>query len=122
MANKNNLIPQAHKLTVAEASKGGKNSAKARQEKKTIRIILEEYLKNDIKSNPSLHKIAHSAGISETKSIKELVTAVCLLNTLKKGDVDELQKLALLLGEDSQGEANNGILEELTEYMKQDVK
>lgn len=122
MANEKNLKPGEYKLSREEAKRGGVNSGKARREKKTVRAILDEYLKKDIKSNPSLHKIAQTAGLSETKSIKELVAAVCLLNTLKKGDVDELQKLALLLGEDSQGEPNNGILEELTEYMKQDVK
>ena len=30
MANEKNLIPQAHTLTVEEASKGGQNSVKAR--------------------------------------------------------------------------------------------
>lgn len=33
MANKNNLIPQAHKLTVEEQSKGGKKSVKSKKEK-----------------------------------------------------------------------------------------
>lgn len=37
MANPKNLKPQAHKLTVEEASKGGKISAAKRAERKTIR-------------------------------------------------------------------------------------
>ena len=32
MANKNNLIPQQHKLTVEEQSKGGKKSVKAKKQ------------------------------------------------------------------------------------------
>ena len=41
MANKNNLIPQAHKLTVEEASKGGIQSGKARAQRKKLRQELE---------------------------------------------------------------------------------
>lgn len=37
MANTKNLKPQAHKLTVEEASRGGKKSAKTRAERKTFR-------------------------------------------------------------------------------------
>ena len=48
MANKKNLIPQAHTLTVEEASKGGKNSVEARRNKKILRDCLEIYLENEI--------------------------------------------------------------------------
>ena len=44
MANEQNLIPQAHKLTVEEASKGGKASGKARREKRLLRDALQELL------------------------------------------------------------------------------
>ncbi len=44
MANTDNLVPQAHKLTVEEASKGGKASGEARRKKREIREMLEEYL------------------------------------------------------------------------------
>lgn len=50
MANKKNLIPQAHKLTVEEASKGGKASAESRAARKTFRegllLLLNEPLKD----------------------------------------------------------------------------
>lgn len=99
MANEKNLIPQAHTLTVEEASKGGQNSGKARREKKTIQKILVDFLDSDIKDQKSLKKLASSVGIEGKRSVKELVTIVCILNTLKKGDVDKLQKLCDLLGE-----------------------
>ena len=44
VANKQNLIPQAHVLTVDEASKGGKASGKARREKRLLRDALQELL------------------------------------------------------------------------------
>lgn len=44
MANKDNLIPQAHKLTVEELSRGGKRSGEARREKATMLSTLEKLL------------------------------------------------------------------------------
>lgn len=45
MARKeDNLIPQAHKITVEEASKGGKRSAEVRREKRDLRRALEVLL------------------------------------------------------------------------------
>lgn len=50
MANKQNLIPQAHKLSVGEQSKGGKASAEARRRKRDLRAALEALLEKDIKT------------------------------------------------------------------------
>lgn len=45
MARKeDNLIPQAHKITVEEASRGGKRSAEVRREKRDLRKALEVLL------------------------------------------------------------------------------
>ena len=111
MANEQNLKVQAHKLTVEEQSRGGKKSAESRREQKTIQTLLKDYLANDVKSNKALLPLAERAGIKGNQSIKELVTAVCIINTLKKGDVDKLGKLTELLGEDSM----LGEIEDLTE-------
>lgn len=103
MANENkNLIPQSERTKDEQreiARKGGIASGKARREQKTIQAILTEYLNNDVKSNKNLKRIADAAGIKGNQSIKELVTAVCIINTLKKGDVDKLGKLSEILGE-----------------------
>lgn len=47
MANEQNLIPQAHKITVEEASKGGKRSAEVRRQKRDIRKAMEMLLERD---------------------------------------------------------------------------
>lgn len=44
MANEQNLIPEAHKLTVEEQSAGGKASGEARRRKKQLREILDELM------------------------------------------------------------------------------
>ena len=102
MANEQNLIPQAHILTVEEQSKGGQKSAQVRREKKTVQKILGDFLDLDITQNRTLEQLAIKAGISTDGSNKDLVTAVCVLNTLKKGDVSELEKIAKLLGEQTE--------------------
>lgn len=102
--NDKNLIPNEERTPSERrenARKAGIASGKARREKKTIQKILADYLDKDVKSNKSLQGIAKAAGIKGNQSIKELMTAVCILNTLKKGDVDKLQKLCELLGEDN---------------------
>lgn len=49
MANENNLIPQAHKLTEEEASKGGKRSGEVRAAKRDLRKALESLLEKEFK-------------------------------------------------------------------------
>lgn len=119
MANEQNLKPftsdQNREEAAKNGKKGGKKSGQVRREKKTVQNILNEYLDGSFKNNSTLSKLAKTAGIENTKSIKELVTAICILNTLKRGDVNELQKLVALLGEDT---ANNGTIDKLDEVLK----
>lgn len=111
MANEQNLKAQAHKLTVEEQSRGGKKSAEARREQRTIQNILNDYLNSKVKSKPNLKKIAEEHGITGNQSIKELVTVACLLNTLRKGDIEKLSALQELIGEDSASEEIEDISE-----------
>ena len=118
MANEKNLIPQAHILTVEEQSAGGKKSAEVRREKKTIQKILSDLLDSEIKDSPQFAKLASKIGVESDKSVKDIFTTVCLLNSVKNGNLGDLERLSKLLGEDNVKEHNNGILDELTEYLK----
>lgn len=110
--NKNdNLIPQAHKLTVEEASRGGKASVEARREKKTIKNILTDLMSANIEEMPQFAEIANKLGITGDKSIKDLFVIVCVFNNLEKGNIYDLEKLAELLNEESGN--NGGILEDI---------
>ena len=103
MANEQNLRPIR---TESEARKKGRNggiaSGIARREKKTVQKILGDVLDLGITQNRTLEALARKAGLSTDGSIKDLVTAVCVLNTLKKGDISELEKIAKLLGEQTE--------------------
>jgi paraquat-inducible protein B len=102
MANEQNLIPQAHKLTVEEASKGGQKSAQVRREKKTVQKILNDFLSTAAKDNPQVSKLAAKMGLQDDGSIKDLFTIVCTLNTLKDGNLSDLERLSKLLGEQTE--------------------
>jgi hypothetical protein len=94
------LIPQAHILTVEEQSAGGKKSAQARREKKTIQKIRADLLDSDIKNSPQFAKLASKMGVESDKSVKDIFTMVCLLNSVKSGNLADLERLSKLLGED----------------------
>lgn len=112
MANEKNLIPQAHILTVEEQSAGGKKSAQARREKKTIQKILADLLDSEIKDSPQFAKLASKMGVESDKSVKDIFTMVCLLNSVKSGNLGDLERLSKLLGEDKQNE-NADVLSKL---------
>ena len=102
MANKKNLIPQAHVLTVEEQSKGGQKSVEVRRQKKTVQKILNDFLSTAAKDNPQVSKLAAKMGLQDDGSIKDLFTIVCTLNTLKDGNLSDLERLSKLLGEQTE--------------------
>ena len=112
MANEQNLRPSEHKFTQEEAKKGGRNSAKARREKKTIQKILADLLDSEIKDSPQFAKLASKMGVESDKSVKDIFTMVCLLNSVKSGNLGDLERLSKLLGEDKQNE-NADVLSKL---------
>ena len=119
--NEKNLIPLNERTKSEQreiATQGGIASGKARREKKTIQKILSELLDGQIKDSPQFAKLASKMGVESDKSVKDIFTMVCLLNSVKNGNLGDLERLSKLLGEDNAKEHNNGILDELTEYLK----
>ena len=86
------------------ARQGGIASGQARREKKTIQKILAELLDGQIKDNPQFAKLASKMGVESDKSVKDIFTMVCLLNSVKSGNLGDLERLSKLLGEDKQNE------------------
>ena len=83
MAKNDNLIPQAHKLTVEDQSAGGKASGEVRREKATMKKTLEMLL--DEKS-------------SKGKTYRELAT-LGLLKGAVQGKAENYKTILTLLGE-----------------------
>ena len=116
-----NLIPQ-NKRTKEEQRKiarmGGIASGKARREKQKTQQILADIGSIKNKDLAMFQKLAAKLGLDGDISIHEVFTLTCLLNSVKSGNLGDLERLSKLLGEDNAKEHNNGILDELTEYLK----
>ena len=81
--------------------KGGKASGEARREKRTVQKMLTDLIDSNVSSLPQLAKLADKMGIKRDESIKYIFTVVCLLNSIKKGTLDDLEHLTRLIGEDA---------------------
>ena len=103
MPNEQNLKPIR---TESEAREKGRNggiaSGAARREKKTVQKILNDFLSTSAKDNPQVAKLAAKMGLKSDDSIKDLFTIVCTLNTLKDGNLSDLERLSKLLGEQTE--------------------
>lgn len=120
MAKEQNLRPikLSHDEAVENGRKGGKASAKAKAKKQRQRKLLELALKMKIKDIPSLQKSAAQLGLDGEKDLHTYITIATLFNTARKCDVSILKDIMELTGEDNMKEANNGILDELAEYLR----
>ena len=98
MANPENLIPQAHKLTVEEASRGGIASGKARRERKTLKQIGDMIGSLDIKS-PKNRAILKDAGIEDEDMINDVGMLFRLNLKAQSGDAKSIELLAKLRGQ-----------------------
>lgn len=89
MANEQNLVrgDEAHKFTLEEASKGGKNSAKARRAKRDLKIALEMILESEIKN--------------KSGDVMTTTEAMCraLMKKALKGDVRAFETIRDTIGQ-----------------------
>ena len=109
MANEKNLVPNSARTPSERkinAQKAGKASGRARREKKAIQEMLNEFLLKPISKNKKLSECAEKIGVDSKKSIKELFTVACVLNTLADGTLSDLEKLINLTGEQTGKDAS----------------
>lgn len=107
MANETskNLIPQSERTKDEQreiARLGGIASGKARREKQKTQQILSDLLSIKNKDLAMFQKLASKLGLDGDTSIHEVFTMVCLLNAVKKGDLQDLERLSKLLGEQTE--------------------
>ena len=108
MANANNLKNgeatqfRAGEEQVEIARLGGIASGKARREKQKTQQILSDLLSIKNKDLAMFQKLASKLGLDGDTSIHEVFTMVCLLNAVKKGDLQDLERLTKLLGEQTE--------------------
>lgn len=98
MANPETLVPQAHKLTVEEQSKGGKASVKARRQRKTLAQIGDMIGGLDIKSEKN-REIMRKAGITDDDMINDVGMIFRLNMKAQSGDTKAIELLSKLRGQ-----------------------
>ena len=99
MANKKNLIPQAHTLTLEEQSMGGKASAEKRKKQKAYKELLSEMFTTKI-SDEKLKAFAEQYGIKDP-DVKTL-TLLGMINAAIAGNHKAFDALLEMSGEKTQ--------------------
>lgn len=112
MANKNNLIPQQHKLTVEEQSKGGKKSVESKKEKAYIRDLFEQLLSLDLKEEALKDKIK-SLGIPDDKITIEMALCVAVTNKALQGNLKAFELIQNSIGQNWKEGADKECIENI---------
>ena len=124
--NEKNLIPNEERTPSERrenARKAGIASGQARREKKTIQKIFSALCESKCSDVPQFQKIANKLGLQKDASIKELFALVSALNTLKTAKIDDLIKIAELLGEQTEIQSESQIAQtHLLQAIEQAVK
>lgn len=95
MANEQNLIPQAHILTVEEASKGGKASGETRRKQRTLKEIGDMIGKLPIKSEQN-KQLLKQAGLTDEDMIRDVAIMFRLATKAENGDPRSVELFAKL--------------------------
>lgn len=98
MANEQNLIPQAHKLTVEEASKGGKASGEARRRERTLRNTLEKLLSLPIQDEATRDFI-RALGFNDEELDNKTALNVSMYQEALKGNTKAFELIRDTIGE-----------------------
>lgn len=98
MANEQNLIPQAHKLTVEEASKGGKASGEARRRERTLRNTLEKLLSLPIQDE-STREFIRQLGFEDEELDNKTALNVSMYQEALKGNTKAFELIRDTIGE-----------------------
>lgn len=122
--NEEYLIPNSQRSPQElreQCRKGGIKSGEVRRRRKTQREYLQQALDLNIKDIPQLKKLGEKMGLDVDQcTLQQLLTIKLLLNTANKSDISSLKDVTSLLGEQNETNENDGILNELTSYLKGD--
>lgn len=111
-----NLIPQAHKLTVEEASRGAQKSAETKRRRKTIGNILKQW-SNFAVSDKQAEQLK-KMGFSDDDLVNSTLVAVKLIQKIQGGDLKAMEMYVKLTGQDPETEAKIAKTKQETRLVK----
>ena len=115
-----NLIPQAHKLTVEEASRGAMKSAETRRKQKTIGNILKQWSTFAVSDKQA--EQLKSMGFSDDDMVNSTLVAVKLIQKIQGGDLKAMEMYVKLTGQDPEVQARVANTKQSTQLMKAEEK
>jgi hypothetical protein len=116
VANKKNLRPQAHKLTVEEQSNGGKKSAEVRREKKLLKDCMLDLLSLPVADARNYNKLVRLGLNLEDIDNRSLLTVALFKKAVETGDVSAFREIRNLIGEDKTD--NEDVMNKLDDVLK----
>lgn len=111
-----NLIPQAHKLTVEEQSRGAMKSAETRRKQKTIGNILKQWASFAVSDKQA--EQLKSMGFSDDDMVNSTLVAVKLIQKIQGGDLKAMEMYVKLTGQDPEVQARVANTKQSTQLMK----
>ncbi len=121
MANEQNLRPPFTPSQAREYGKKGNIASQAsKRRKKTIAETLDKLLNEKITDPKQLAVIKKSGmPLSKAPTYKDFLVASTIMKSIKRGSVDDLEKLAAMIGETVKDEQReNGMLADLIDGLK----
>lgn len=123
MANEQNLRPPFSKDCPKIARESQEKSVKARRrntaKKKTIAATVDKLLNEPVKDEKQLAIIEKSGmPMKGRPTYKDFLVASVIMRSIKKGSVDDLSKIAAMIGEDK-GQRENGMLADLIDGLRE---
>lgn len=115
-----NLIPQAHKLTVEEQSRGAMKSAETRRRQKTIGTILKQWSNFAVSDRAAAQ--LRSMGFSDDDLVNSTLVALKLIEKMTKGDLEAMKMYVKLTGQDPEVQARVANTKQSTQLMKAEEK
>ena len=98
MANEQNLIPQAHKLTVEEQSRAGKKSGEVRRRKRTFKELAELLLSMPIQDE-NTRDFLLSQGFKEEDLTNDLLEVFAMHQQAMQGNTKAFELIRDTTGE-----------------------
>ena len=93
MPNPQNLIPQAHKLTVEEQSMGGKKSQQVQAEAKRRGEIWKELVNAEVTDEEMVQKLRELGVTEEHPTFERYIKATAMKDMMKNAKMQDVQKL-----------------------------
>ncbi len=106
MANESNLIPQAHKLTVEEQSRGGINSVASKKRNKALR----EYADMILSAQPAARRKGklQNLGMDEEDINRKMSMVLAMVERAEAGDVFAFREVHNLIGNEEEPKGTYG--------------